>query len=47
MANFSINQFQAPNETTLQFNAAGGSVVFAQVGTGLEASLRADCFLVT
>jgi predicted dehydrogenase len=26
MANFSINQFQAPNETTLQFNAAGGSV---------------------
>jgi Ca2+-binding RTX toxin-like protein len=28
-------------------NAAGGSVVFAQVGAGLGASLRADCFLVT
>ena len=26
LANFSINQFQSPNETTLQFNAAGGSV---------------------
>lgn len=26
MANFSLNQFQAPNESTLQFNAAGGSV---------------------
>jgi predicted dehydrogenase len=26
MANFSINQFQAPNETTLQFNAEAGSV---------------------
>ncbi|MBS0631980.1 MAG: Gfo/Idh/MocA family oxidoreductase [Verrucomicrobia bacterium] len=26
LANFSLNQFQAPNETTYQFNAAGGSV---------------------
>ena len=26
LANFSLNQFQAPNETTIQFNAAGGSV---------------------
>ena len=26
MANFSLNQFQAPNESTFQFNAAGGSV---------------------
>jgi predicted dehydrogenase len=26
LASFSLNQFQAPNETTLQFNAAGGSV---------------------
>jgi predicted dehydrogenase len=26
LANFSLNQFQAPNETTLQFNAPGGSV---------------------
>ncbi|MEO6874628.1 MAG: Gfo/Idh/MocA family oxidoreductase [Opitutaceae bacterium] len=24
--NYTLNQFQAPNETTLQFNAAGGSV---------------------
>ncbi|MBS0661666.1 MAG: Gfo/Idh/MocA family oxidoreductase [Verrucomicrobia bacterium] len=26
LANFSINQFQSPNETTIQFNGAGGSV---------------------
>jgi predicted dehydrogenase len=26
LANFSLNQFQAPNETVLQFNASGGSV---------------------
>lgn len=26
LANFSLNQFQAPNETTFQFNAVGGSV---------------------
>jgi Predicted dehydrogenases and related proteins len=26
LSNFSLNQFQAPNETTFQFNAAGGSV---------------------
>lgn len=26
LANFSLNQFQAPNESTIQFNAAGGSV---------------------
>jgi predicted dehydrogenase len=26
LSNFTINQFQAPNETTIQFNAAGGSV---------------------
>jgi predicted dehydrogenase len=26
MANFSLNQFQAPNELTMQFNAAQGSV---------------------
>jgi predicted dehydrogenase len=26
LTSYSLNQFQAPNETTLQFNAAGGSV---------------------
>ncbi len=26
LSNFAMNQFQAPNETTFQFNAAGGSV---------------------
>jgi predicted dehydrogenase len=26
LVNYTLNQFQAPNETTLQFNAAGGSV---------------------
>jgi predicted dehydrogenase len=26
LATFALNQFQAPNETTLQFHAAGGSV---------------------
>ncbi|QYM79378.1 Gfo/Idh/MocA family oxidoreductase [Horticoccus luteus] len=26
LASYTLNQFQAPNETTLQFNAAGGSV---------------------
>ncbi len=26
LSNFSLNQFQSPNETTFQFNAAGGSV---------------------
>ena len=26
LSNFAMNQFQAPNETTMQFNAAGGSV---------------------
>jgi len=40
-----------PGSGTLTYdsngNGAGGSVVFAQIGTGLDASLRADCFLVT